>query len=177
MILSVVKINENHNKEMARKFPKATPISRLEFTFSCSKKDFEKGQKAKAIQFPFRLAKAVTQHKIQGQTIYPSNVLVTNFRNVLQAAMAYVTLGRVTNLDQLFILDDLHAEKIYPNILALKALKDLEYRALNDSIMKKSTHTVPQLSSSGLLELPNFFGQNRKNRGLTKKVTTLPRFE
>ena len=91
------------DSETATKYPKGTPIWKLEFTYSCSKKDFDDGQKAKVIQFPLMLAYSVTMHKMQGQTIYKPGRLVTRFKHVFQAAMAYVTLGRITSIDQLYI--------------------------------------------------------------------------
>ena len=56
--------------------------------------------------------------------------------------MGYVTLGRVTSLDQIYILDKLYREKIYPSTLALKALEDLETRSLNKSNIERSADTI-----------------------------------
>ena len=97
---------------------------------------------AKAIQFPLKLAYSITQYKMQGQTIYKPGRLVTCFKNVFQAAMGYVTLGRVTAVNQLYILDKLYPEKIYPSKVALKELQDLEARSLNISTIAKSTTTL-----------------------------------
>ena len=98
--------------ETAEKHLKGTPILKLDFTQSCSKKDFEEGQKAKTMQFPLGLAYSITQHKMQGQTVYKPGRLVTYFKNVFQAAMGYVTLGRVTAIDQIYIWIN-YARKTY----------------------------------------------------------------
>ena len=60
------------------------------------------------IQFPIRLAWAITAHKIQGQTIkLPRSVGIdinTTFGQG-QASQAYVMLGRTENLQQLYMSD------------------------------------------------------------------------
>ena len=49
---------------------------------------------------------------MQGQTVYKPGRLVTYFKNVFQAAMGYVTLGRVTAIDQIYIWIN-YARKTY----------------------------------------------------------------
>ena len=72
-----------------------------------------------ATQFPLRLAFAATAHKVQGQTVKKPNHLVLNLKTVREAAQAYVMLSRVQELNQLFILDSVYANKIYSSVIIM----------------------------------------------------------
>merc|ERR1712240_168697 len=81
----------------------ATPIEKVEYHYSLSKKPSSGVQNAVAVQIPLRLSFAATSHKVQGQTVKKPNSLVTDLRTVNQPAQAYVMLSRPTSLNQLFI--------------------------------------------------------------------------
>ena len=81
----------------------------------------------------FKLAWAITAHKIQGQTIAKPRKLVVDLRRVFEAAQAYVMLSRVQELDQLIIVESLPREKIYPSQQALTELERMNKDALNKS--------------------------------------------
>ena len=97
----------------------ATPIERIEFPYSFSRKSNCGAKNAKVIQFPIRLAFAATAHKVQGQTTKKPNALVVDFKSVREPGQAYVMMSRVESLCQLFIIDSLPVEKIYASSPAL----------------------------------------------------------
>ena len=125
-----------NNVELQRKYPGslATPIERLEFHYSLSKKKTAAVSNAIAIQFPLRLAFSATAHKIQGYTVKKPNHLVIDLRGVREAAQAYVMLSRVQALNQLIILNYVCAHKIYANEQALKEHSRLTHVAINNKV-------------------------------------------
>jgi len=107
------------------------------------------------IQFPLKLAHAVTAHKIQGASIPdPENVLM-NLNSTFEAAQAYVMLSRIQKIDQLFIYDDFDPKKIRTSAVALKELKRLNNISYNEnpSAWRKendNTFRVSMLNCAGL---------------------------
>ena len=87
---------------------------------------------AKVIQFPVKLAFAVTAHKIQGQTVKKPRKVVVDLRSVFQPAMAYVMLSRVESIEQLFILDKFVETKIYGNQDAIRELEKMNKMSMNE---------------------------------------------
>ena len=83
--------------------PHATPISRISFEYSLGKVKHQHAAKAKVIQFPLVLAWAITAHKFQGQTVKMPSSLVADIASVFDGGQAYVMLGRVQNIGQLFL--------------------------------------------------------------------------
>ena len=122
-----------HFPDILNRFPgkRPTPIKKLDFPYSLSKKAHSGSSQAVAVQYPLKLAWAITAHKIQGQTIAKPRKLVVDLTKVFEAAQAYVMLSRVQELDQLFILDSVPSEKIYPSTQALEELKRMNDIALN----------------------------------------------
>ena len=104
---------------------------------------------------------------MQGQTISPPWVLVTSFEKVFQPAMAYVTLSRVTSLDQIFILNSLHEEKIYPSQKALIALKGLEERSINRTLINKNDNLI-YISYLNVQNMNNHYQDIRRDHHLQK---------
>ena len=82
-----------------------TPIEKLDFSYSLSKKSYSNSATAKVIQFPLSLGHAISGHKSQGATIKKPRALVTDLRKVWPSAkaLAYVICSRVESIDQLFI--------------------------------------------------------------------------
>ena len=79
----------------------ATPIRRVSLEYSNSTLSKEHTAKVKLIQFPIRLAWAITAHKIQGQTIKhprPVGIDINSTFGQGQASQAYIMLGRTENL-------------------------------------------------------------------------------
>ena len=70
-------------------------------------------------------------HRFQGQTVlWPKKILV-DLINVFQAAQSYVMLSRVQSLDQLFILNEVPAKKLYANPKALQEVERLDIISIN----------------------------------------------
>ena len=109
-----------------------TPVGRQDFEYTIRKRSSKSGVavKARVIQFPLRLAFAATAHKFQGQTVCRPMSLVIDMRGRLQKAQAYVMLSRVQSIDQIFILEKLHVDKIKPCEAAVDELKNLEKVAI-----------------------------------------------
>merc|ERR1711911_347224 len=115
-------VSRSQNPIMARKYPDCVVIERVKLEYSLRKKGGVEGAKAAVIQFPIRLAHAITAHKVQGQSI-PSPLKVgMDISSVFEAAQAYVMLSRVQSLDQVYIANDMNAKKI---MFAEKALEEL----------------------------------------------------
>ena len=118
---------------LQRKFPNipVTPISKIEFKFNLSKNPTSKNDCLTATQFPLKLAFACTAHKMQGSTVCKPDSLVIDLESVREAAQAYVMMSRVQSISQLYILNKLPHQKIYPSTTAMKELKRLEDISLN----------------------------------------------
>ena len=104
-----------------------TPIEKIEFQYSLSKKPTRASSNVSAVQFPLRLAFAATAHKIQGATVKKPNILVIDLRTVMEAAQAYVMLSRVQTLCQLIILVTSAVHKIYASTDAIHELNQMTF--------------------------------------------------
>ena len=140
------KIGRNKRMSMPQlqnRFPgrNATPINKLEFAFGQSKKAYSTSSQATALQFPLKLAWAITAHKIQGQTIKKPNMLIADLSRVFEAAQAYVILSRIQDLNQLVLLGDVFSEKIYPSSQAIAELENMRRR----TYVSAKTHTENRL--------------------------------
>ena len=110
----------------------AVPIARVCFEYSLGKLEKEHSAKAKCIQFPLTLAWAVTCHKCQGWTIEAPTLLVADLTSCWGPAMAYVMLGRIQNINQLY-LPSLDTTKIYASEKALTEAQKMKTQALNNA--------------------------------------------
>ena len=109
----------------------ATPIGKVSFEYSLGKSSKSHTAKAKVIQFPLMLSWATTAHKFQGQTVKKPNLLVADIDSVFEAGQAYVILGRVQELQQLY-LKSFTPSKIMVNPKAMKESENLSEIALNN---------------------------------------------
>ena len=105
-----------------------TPVDRLEFKYSNS--NSRTSSENIAINFPLRLCFATTGHRIQGQTVKKPNNLVVNLKKVFQAALSYVIISRVQSLNQIYFIDDVYPEKIYPNEEATNELEKMFHKSI-----------------------------------------------
>ena len=109
-----------------------TPIGKISFSYSLGSIKKGHAATAKVVQFPLRLAWAVTVHKFQGQTVKPPASLVGHMESIFDKGQAYVLLGRVQSLSQLY-LSSCSAEmiKVWPE--ALDQVTKLADRAVNNT--------------------------------------------
>ena len=110
------------NPTMAKRYPDCVVIGRVKLEYSLRKKGGVEGAKAAVIQFPIRLAHAITAHKVQGNSIPRPLKVAMDLNSVFEAAQAYVMLSRVQSLDQVYITNELDAKKL---MFAEKALDEL----------------------------------------------------
>ena len=94
------------------------------------KKSYSSSAPAIALQFPLKLAWAITAHKIQGQTVAAPLSLVVDMTKVFEAAQTYVMLSRVQELNQLYIVKSVMRGKIYPDVKALAEYEQMKLKAL-----------------------------------------------
>jgi hypothetical protein len=79
-----------------------TPIPKVAFKYSLGKANKGHIATATVIQFPLKLAWAITAHKIQGQTVAKPHGLVADILSVFSNGQAYVILSRVQSLSQIY---------------------------------------------------------------------------
>ena len=134
--LNKTKAGENNrcnNKNLLLKFPDCVVIERVNWQYPLRKKSGEAGATANVIQFPIKLAFAITCHKIQGQTIPSPTQVALDLNSIFDEAQAHVMLSRVQQLDQIFILDYLDESKIRTSQIALNELLRLRENSINEN--------------------------------------------
>ena len=125
--------------EISIRYPGGTAIERVNFPFSISKSKKSVINTGNVIQFPIKLAFAVTAHKIQGATVPKPSKVIIDVTDIFQAAMLYVMLSRVCTLAQIFILDRFEETKMYPSNIALTELNRLDDISKNRKLSKWET--------------------------------------
>ena len=130
---NVGKQSRIQNPKFAEKYPKGTVLEKLSFSYSLSKKSSTGSSKATVIQFPLKVAYAITAHKIQGQTIPKPLKVAVDISSIFEAAQAHVMLSRVEEFEQIFILDSLPEEKIHASPKALTELGKMNSRSINQN--------------------------------------------
>ena len=120
--------------ELSKAFPGCTPLNKqiISYTTSANAKGF-RSNTAIVKQFPLIICFASTTHKIQGQTIIAPRKVAVDLRTVFGANQAYVMLGRVQQLDQLYIIGSLPENKIYVDKNALEQLEIMKNKSLNEN--------------------------------------------
>ena len=112
-------------------YPSCTTIERVSTQYTLRKKGGVIGTTATVIQFPVKLAFAITSHKIQGQT-EPSPVTVAlDIESIFEDAQAHVMLSHVQQLDQVFIVEKFNESKIRTSQTALEEMRRLEEISMN----------------------------------------------
>ena len=155
---------------LAVKYPNATVITKIEQDYSLSKTQGLISSTAKLIQIPLVLAWAVTVHKFQGQAVQHPQKTVIDLRSVFEPAQAYVMASRVQELEQLYILEELPKDKIYPSQAALEEIK----RLLSVSVNRNQTpweaedNSKTKLSFLNCRSIKNKFENIREDKCLLK---------
>ena len=80
----------------------------------------------------------------------------------MEPAQAYVMLSRVQALSQLFIIEKIPKEKIYPSLLALKELERLQSISLNEKEVQPAMITSLNIRSlpKHIVDLSNDYKMN-----------------
>ena len=125
--------NRAKNHQYAMKYPTGTLIEKVSFSYSLSKKATTSSTKATLVQFPLKVAHAITAHKIQGQTITKPLKVGLDISSVFEDAQAHVMLSRVEEFEQMYILDKLPQENIRASKKALEQLQKMNERSMNQN--------------------------------------------
>ena len=129
----VGKKNREKNSKLSDMFPGCVFLERFKHPFSLSKKPGS--AKATLYQFPVWPAKAITCHKIQGQSILAPAKVVVDINSCFPGAgpMAYVEMSRCQNLQQLFFLNSFDPRKIHTDREALAEMERLQNQSWNEN--------------------------------------------
>ena len=162
--LLVIKLMDNKAGENNRKkypklsiqYPDCVFIEKVSVQYTLRKKSGNVGSTATVIQFPVRLAHAITAHKIQGQSIIFPTTVAMDLNSVFEAGQAYVMLSRIQCIEQLLIVDKLDTKKLKSSPAALEELRRLESISFNRNPSPwhkedDSSIKVASLNCAGLL--------------------------
>ena len=119
-------------------FKNCVPISRFSHDYSIGKEQKRHSSKATVIQFPLTLSWAITAHKCQGQTVKYPDKLAADIADMFGPGMVYVVLGRVQNINQLYLLS-FDPQKIIISQAALDEatkIKDMSEQALEKDVFE-----------------------------------------
>ena len=127
------KQNRQKYPGLAARYKDCVFIERVANQYPLRKKSGHVGSSALVIQFPVKLAYAITAHKIQGQTIPKPSKVALDLNSVFEDAQAHVMLSRVQCLDQVFIMKSLDESKIRTSQIGLAELERLKRISYNEN--------------------------------------------
>ena len=135
----VVKLNKKNSgvqnrakyPGLASKYPECVFIERVTNQYSIRKRSGDVSSTASVIQFPIKLAFAITSHKIQGQTIPMPAKVALDIDSVFEDAQTHVILSRVQQLDQIYIMNQIDETKIRTSVIGLAETERLAKISLN----------------------------------------------
>ena len=84
--------NRKNNSNLIYKYPKATVIEKVCVSYSLSKKSSVDSVRPTLIQFPIKVAQAITAHKIQGQSILMPSKVALDLSSVFEVRLGWVRL-------------------------------------------------------------------------------------
>ena len=104
------------------KYPNATPIFKTSFEYLARNRRSGSvhGCKVKITQFALKLAWASTCHKIQGVTMKKGQNLIAHGHENMPPAMQYVMMGRVSDIENLYLSENFDLKKVRPEKKALQ---------------------------------------------------------
>ena len=151
------KKNRSNNQQHAAMYPTGTVIEKVSFSYSLSKKATTASTKATVIQFPLKVAHAITAHKIQGQTIPKPLKVALDISSIFDDAQAHVMLSRVEEFEQIYILDSLPEDKIRASGKALTELEEMNKRSINQNPIpwKQENEFCIKIASLNCMNLSN----------------------
>ena len=130
-VKSAGKQNRSKHPALASRYPACVFIERVSNQYTLRKKSGDVSSTAIVIQFPVKLAFAITSHKIQGQTIPWPIKVVLDLESVFEDAQAHVMLSRVQQINQIYILNQLNESKIRTSQIGLAETERLAKISLN----------------------------------------------
>ena len=147
--------NRRKHQGLLYKYPESVIIERVSVNYAIRKRGGAVGSTATLVQFPVKLAHAITAHKIQGQTIPKPLKVAYDTDSIFEEAQGYVMLSRVQELNQVYIIDKFDPKKIYPSQKALIELERMNKRSLNENPnswnkAEESTIKIASLNCAGL---------------------------
>ena len=162
--------NKSKHCQLTSKYPDCVVIERVNIQYTLRKRSGEAGASATVIQFPVKLAFAITSHKIQGQTIPSPTKVVLHLNSVFEDAQAYVMLSRVQQLEQIFILNSLDETKIRTSSIALQELQRMKVISLNENPTpwQKQTQNAVKVASLNCAGLKPHFTDVQSDEHLLK---------
>lgn len=129
----VGKENRDKFKKILKDYPECSVIERVSMEYALREKSGSVGSKAVVFQFPLKLSKATTAHKIQGLTIPSPATVCIDIDKTFEAAQAYVCLSRVQNQNQVYIYEKFDGKKITASEPGMKELKRLQKISKNNN--------------------------------------------
>ena len=96
------KINRQKHPLLASKYPECVILERFSMQYNVRHKSGDVGATATVVQFPVKVAFAVTAHKIQGASISSPAKVVMDLNSTFEPAQCYVMLSRIQKLGKLF---------------------------------------------------------------------------
>ena len=156
---NVGKQSRQNNPKLAAKYPNGTVIEKVSFSYTLSKKSTAGSSKPTLIQFPIKVAKAITAHKIQGQTIPQPLKVALDLESIFDDAQGYVMLSRVEDLAQIYILSSIKEEKLRPSAKALAELAKMNKRSINQNPIpwKRKQENSLKIASMNAMNMKNNF--------------------
>ena len=113
---------------LAARWPGATGVEKHSKDYSMKK---EAQQSFNVLQFPIKLAYAVTAHKIQGQSIPKPLKVAIDMGGTFCPSQAYVMLSRVEDIEQIVIMQDFKESNVRIDPKALEELHKMNARSIN----------------------------------------------
>ena len=123
--------NRKKYPKLSQQYPDCVFLERVSVQYTLRRKSGNVGSTATVIQFPVRLAHAITAHKIQGQSLIHPLKVAMDINSVFEPGQAYVMLSRIQSIDQLFIVNQLNPSKLKSSNAALEELRRLETISFN----------------------------------------------
>ena len=147
--------NRRKYQGLAIKYPGSVFIERSTVNYSIRKRGGAVGSTATLVQFPVKLAHAITAHKIQGQTIPKPLRVAYEIDSIFEEAQGYVMLSRVQELAQVYILNKFEPKKLYPSQKALRELERMNKVSMNENpdpwhMKADNTLKIASLNCAGL---------------------------
>ena len=149
-------LNRRNHPGLSMKYPECVFIERVTNQYALRKKSGDVGSSAIVIQFPVKLAFAITSHKIQGQTIPMPLTVVLDIDSVFDDGQAHVMLCRAQQITQVYILNKMDESKIRTSKIGLEESDRLAKISMNANPTlwlsnSQETLKVMSLNCAGLI--------------------------